>query len=292
MAAANWEQRGPFRDDGSRFIFAVRGGLSMPRANMQNDLGTMNVGIWEDGNGNLAYAPGSTGSWSQIGHVNFGDLDMTANFTEMSLAYGMSVGVVMANNTNIRFEIDWLRIEESQFSTNPLFSGDVTTSLGVVHNPVAAARASMQTDIVSAFVYYDFFNGRIRPQTGLIPYIGFGLGFARNESLLMLSDPYGDFAGDPVMGDFGVQVGDQVNFFTSTTNNRNYALSVALGAAYAISQNIYFDFGARASYVPNVRFALNNSLDPTPVAGYREMDIFSARDVVFLNVFAGLRFEF
>ena len=298
LAAANWEQRGPFRDDGSRFVVSVRGGLSMPQTTMRNDLGDMIVGIWDHGGGSLAYVPVDPNDLSVgfVTDVNFGNLGMTTDFTEMSLVYGISVGVVMAGNTNVRFELDWLRIEESQLSANPLFSGDVDTSLGTIHNAVAAARASMQTDIISAFVYYDFFEGRIRPTKGLIPYIGLGLGFVRSESILMLSDPYGDFAGDPMFTDFGNQIGDQVRFFTSETNNRNYALSAAIGAAYGLGQNIYFDIGARASYVPSVRFALNNSRDATALqpggVGYREMDMFSARDMIFLNVFAGLRFEF
>jgi len=295
LLLANWEPRGPYRDDGSRFVISVRGGVAMPLATMRNDLGDMLVGIYEQ-DGGVTYAPDTSNPvdnpFDLIGTVDLGTLNMNGNFNQVSLAYGLSAGVVMTGNTNIRFEADWLRIEESSFSSNPLFYGDVDTTLGVVSNAVASARASMNSDIISAFVYYDFFEGRLRPEQGFIPYVGLGLGYASTKSVLMLSDPYGDFSGDVVMGNFGEQTGQIIDFYTSKTNNRNVALSAAIGGAYGLGQNVYFDIGARASYVPSVRFALNNVRDTKPNAGFKEMDIFSVRNLIFLNAYAGLRFEF
>lgn len=288
-AYANWEPR-PFRDDGSRFIISVRAGLANPFANMQNDLGMMNVPWCIGPGGNTLVACDATYT-DVAGIVNYGGLGVNAQYNEVSFAFGAAIGFALPNRSNVRLELDWLRIAESGFSANPLFSGTFSTDLGPAYMPVAGARATVTSDIVSAFVYYDFFEGNIRPTEGFIPYIGFGLGFASSQSILMLGDTYGDLSGDLSFGIFGEQQGNVFEFFTSETNNNNYALSFAIGFAYGLGDGIYFDVGARASYIPRIRFALNNAAADNPNF-YRERDIFSANDIIFLTAYAGLRFEF
>jgi len=223
--------------------------------------------------------------------VDLGAFPLTKEYKDFAFAGGASIGMAIEHSPNVRLELDWLHIAESRFDADPLFEGEENLPvLGWYVYPVLSAASSVQTDVVSAFVYYDFFNGQRKPPRTMIPYVGAGIGFATSATILTLADKYDDFANDPDMHGF-LEDGSSMNYYTSKTETNNIALSAAIGAAYGIGEGIYFDVGARASWVPKIRWALNNEAKEDKITS-KERSIFSAENIVFVNIYAGLRFEF
>ena len=313
-AAANWEPGGGFTDDGTRVTIGFRGGVARPvTATMQNDLGAFFVGYSGNGEG---YFPndncsGLPGACLPMGIVDLGRLPVAKEFDSNSFTGGMSVGMRLGGKPNIRAEIDWTRISEANFNARPLFSdnilmmypvldgGNLVSAPSVVTFHVGGARTSVSTDIISAMVYYDFFDGVRKPLGTMIPYVGLGFGYGISTTVLQLSDPYADLSGDLQMQDFGtcrtVQGITICDFYTSETDTNNFVLAGAVGFSYGIERGIFFDLGARAVYIPRISWALNNGLVanvPNSTTTSKERDIFSANNVVYMSIYAGLRFEF
>jgi len=143
------------------------------------------------------------------------------------------------------------------------------------------------TDIISVMAYYDFFDGLKKPIRKMIPYIGFGFGYADTQTVMNLADPWGDLSGVEDLTNFGtVNSNGVLQFYRSTTSTTNVAGVAALGFSVGINENLYMDFGLRASYLPRVKYTLTNSDDT------RHLDWFSAKNVIYANVMFGLRAEF
>jgi len=284
-AHANWESGDVYYDDGARLVVGVRGGMALPFANMKNDL-TMSAYFCANGK-----PLGDPDCDTQTTEIELGALPVAKKYDDSSFAGGAAVGMVVPHNPNLRLELDWLHIAESRFDANPLFSGEVTLPAhGKVTYPVGAATSRVQTDVVSAFMYYDFFDGRQKPAGTVIPYVGVGIGYATSATILALADAYSDFGGDPMMDEFS-ESGTLIDYYSSRTESNNFALSLAFGAAYGIGDGMYIDVGARGSLIPRIRWALNNEADAS--AGTpKEYGVFSAENIAFVNVYAGLRFEF
>jgi hypothetical protein len=297
-ARANWEYGvaggGRYDDDGARLSIAFRGGISMPFASVQNDLGSIVINYWTSGG--QAYTGdntcGGASPCDYFGRVDLGKLPATNNYDSFAWVGGAAVGMTVGGSPNLRIEMDWLHIAEANYNANPLFAGNVEMAPGIVmENAVASARSTVATDIVSAMFYYDFFGGMAKPARSVIPYVGAGLGYATSTTVLTLTDNYGDLSPDVSFGDFGNQNGVIIDFYTSQAQTNNFALSVAAGFAYGIDDGVFFDFGARASFVPKIRWALNNGADSNATTS-KERDIFSAGNIIFVNAYAGVRFEF
>jgi hypothetical protein len=295
-ARANWEYGGGYHDDGERFTVSVRGGVAMPFAKMKNNLGGMLADYYTDGAGNvydsLKCPGGDCSSLTYIGRVNLGDLPVAKKYDSFSWAGGASVGMTVAGNSGWRAELDWLHISESDYSANPLFAGDVEMTIGIVPQAVAGAQTTVSTDVISAMIYYDFFGGSAKPAETVIPYIGLGLGYATSTAALALSDNYGDLMNDlTICENFGKQAGLVCDYYASSTDTSGFSISGAVGFSYGIEEGVFLDIGARATFVPKIKWALNNSAD-TAAATVKEREIFSATNVVFTSVYAGVRFEF
>jgi hypothetical protein len=302
-AHANWEYGGGYYDDGARMTISIRGGVAMPFAKMQNDLGGLPINYYSDvGSGGSSIVDelycldpdNDCTGYDWIGTVDVGALPVAKKYDSFSWAGGAAVGMTISGSPNWRVELDWLHIAESDYSADPLFKGDAETTLGPMENKVATAHATASTDVISAMFYYDFFSG-FRKQIGaMIPYIGFGLGYATSATVLALTDTYGDFQNDITLCEnFGAQSGGVCNYYTSETETNSFALSGAIGMSYGIDEGFFFDIGARVSFVPKIKWSLNNDADTDPSAiKPKERDIFSAANVMFTSVYAGIRFEF
>jgi hypothetical protein len=297
-ARSNWEY-GSYYDDGSRLTFAFRGGGAMPFASMKNNLGSIQISYWTDGskiyNDGQACIDGG-GTCSLMGQVDLEKLPAAKKYSSYSWAGGVSIGVTIDGAPNVRAEVDWLRISEADYNASPLFAGDIDMGGGnIVPNAVAAVRSTVSTDVISAMIYYDFFEGTKKPAGITIPYIGAGLGYASSMTLLSLTDDFGDLSSDLTMQYFGncQAVGDltMCDFYTSETQTNNFALSAAIGFSYGIEEGVFFDMGARASFIPKIRWALNNIADENG-GGNKERDVFSASNIIFMNLYIGIRFEF
>lgn len=297
LAHANWEYSGGYGDDGGRLTFSVRAGVASPiSATMQNDLGQVPTYYYTDNvnqiyvNDHLCGDIDGLTPCNLLANADLGKLPVAKEYSEMSFAGGAALGVVLAGNPNIRLELDWLHISKSTYSADPLFQGEIETALGTIPNLIASARGTSSTDVISAMFYYDFFTGYEKPERTLIPYVGLGLGYAVTTTTLELTDAYRDLNNVTFDG-FGIQTAaGTIDFFTSENETGNFALSGALGFSYGIQHGIFFDIGARASYTPRIVWALNNKAHPDQ--NQKSHNIFSANDVVFVNIYAGMRFEF
>jgi hypothetical protein len=296
FATANWEYGDGAAGGGGRMTVSVRGGVAMPFASMKSELGGVTLLYYTDGsvlyNNNTCGGGGCTPT-TPVAEADLGKMPLAKKYDSFSWAGGAGVGFVPDGRPNVRMELDWLHISETDYDSNPLFLDELTiTGLGTYPNPVAAAKSTVSTDVVSAMIYYDFFAGPRRPAGQAVPYVGAGLGYATSTSVLALSDSYGDLQADiSICSDFGEQVGGLCQYYTSTTHTNNFAVSAAAGVSYGLDEGVFLDFGARASYVPRIRWGLNNDGNENATTP-KNRDMFSARDVVFLNVYAGVRFEF
>jgi opacity protein-like surface antigen len=137
--------------------------------------------------------------------------------------------------------------------------------------------------------FYDFFNGTFFPIKKIIPYIGFGLGYADTLTELNLSDPYGDLLQNLELaqyGDTNSASGSIISFYPSQRHTSNIAGLLSVGLSYALNTNMHFDFGVRMMYLPRVKWGLTNADDT------RHREFFSAKNLIYTNVMAAIRFEF
>ena len=305
-AHANWEYEsdyvagGFYSDDGARFVLSVRGGASYGMGKIKNDIGELSPGYYydsstgvviTDGYYHLSCSGGCTG-YEFAGYGNIGKLHAKQDYKKLSFATGISVGWVIPNSSNWRLEIGWDKMAKVDYNTSPLFEGDITLSGGVldgqsINVQSGSVQSKVETDVISAMAFYDFFDGMEKPLHTMIPYVGVGVGYANSKTELQLTDSYGDLSLSTELFPFGTGGGDTaLEFNKSTTSTSNIAGVLALGFSYGIVDKMFLDFGARFMYVPQIKWTLSDENDS------RHRDWFSAKNVIYANVMLGLRFEF
>lgn len=311
-ANANWQYnyqntgRGVYTDDGSRFSLSFRGGLSSISAKITNELGSLVPGPYYVENATglamteayyILYIVPSDGfnpaNYTSVGQIDIAELPAAKKIGTYSFATAVSAGWSLPNNPQWRLEVGWDHISESEYNQSPLFDGVVESSTGdMIHVLSGGVNSTMTTDIVSAMAYYDFFSGLVKPTNQLIPYIGFGAGYADTRTVLNLTDLYGDLSGDASMQEYGVYPGYGVlNYYQSKTTTANIAGVLAAGFSYGLDTDLFLDFGVRLTYLPQIKWALNNA-ENAAATSLKSKDIFSADGVMFTNVLLGIRFEF
>ena len=298
--AANWQYDGTYigdgwyNDDGARFVISVRGGMSFGSAKIQNDVGALTSEFYySPSTGDVIskqYYDSLTnkGDFTNAGVGEIGDLPAKKNFSEVAFAAGASIGWTLPNHPQWRLELGWDHISESEYNSSPLFEGDLLLTSGIsIFAQSGAVQSTITTDIVSAMAFYDFFDGLQKPLQTVIPYVGFGVGYADSKTVLNLSDLYGDLSTSVDLQNFGkLDSYDVLQFYRSEHSSSNIAGVVAAGMSYGITQTMFLDFGARVAYVPRVKWVLTNSDDT------RTRDWYSAKNLIYANIMLGLRFEF
>lgn len=307
-AMADWQYSGIYvgdgwyEDDGSRFIISARGGASFGMGAIENNIGAATAGYYVDESASVI-APegqcliyGTCDGWTYAGYAELGKLPAAKEFESFSFAAGASVGWTIPNRPQWRLEAGWDHIAESDYNSSPMFQGEVELIGGDIDGVVAditsgSVHSKITTDIISVMAFYDFFDGVQKPSRDIIPYIGFGIGYADTKTVLNLADPYGDIRFQDEFKDYGDVV--EVNgipmvdsFYRSEHNTSNVAGLLALGLSYGITETLFMDFGVRAAYLPRVKWELTNADDT------RQREFFSAENMIYINALLGLRFEF
>ena len=307
-AGANWEYpgyyvgEGAYTDDGSRFIVSVRGGASVGMGTIKNEIGELTPLYYMSPDGSVIMSDlgyyqctdrGQCADYIPAGYVNLGDLPATKDFESFGFAAGASLGWTIPNSPQWRIELGWDHIAESEYNASPFIEGEAPLFGGSVSDVTAvissgAVQSKVVTDIISVMAFYDFFDGIQKPTRTVIPYIGFGVGYADIKTTLQLSDPYGDLSGIYELLPYGVKEQDDsvIQFYRSELSSANIAGVLALGLSYGITENMFFDIGARVAYIPRIRWALSNE----DASQYR--DWFSAENAIYANIMLSLRFEF
>lgn len=293
---------GYYRDDGSRFVVNLRGGLAMSNAKMKNEIGSLySTYMVNSTTGSVvSYLSwendGNPTGYSVAGQGNLGTLPLNGDFKNNVFTAGGSVGFVFPNHTQWRLQADYDYISESEYNKTPLLHGDlalVDGTVSVANVSSASAKSTVSTDVVSAVLYYDFFEGKTKPLNKLIPYVGFGLGYAVSHTTLSLYDIYGDLSYDDSLRDFGtVNSSTYIIKFDNPTEtdkypaSNNIAVVGAIGASYGIADKTFVDFGVRLMYLPKITWNIAND------EGTKHREWFSAEKVLYTNLMVGLRFEF
>ena len=305
-ARANWEYpgyyvgEGAYTDDGSRFIVSVRGGASVGMGTIKNEIGELTPLYYMSPDGSVIMSElgyyqctdrGQCADYIPAGYVNLGDLPATKDFESFGFAAGASLGWTIPNSPQWRIELGWDHISESEYNASPFIEGEAPLFGGSVSDVTAvissgAVQSKVVTDIISVMAFYDFFDGIQKPTRTVIPYIGFGVGYADIKPTLQLSD--GDLSGIYELLPYGVKEQDDsvIQFYRSELSSANIAGVLALGLSYGITENMFFDIGARVAYIPRIRWALSNE----DASQYR--DWFSAENAIYANIMLSLRFEF
>jgi len=306
-ANANWEYSGTYlgdgvyHDDGSRFVMSVRGGASLGFASIKNEVGSLTTEYYVNPADGMvisaAYydacvAGGGCAGFAYAGIGDLADVSPAKDFSEFAFAAGASLGWTIPNRPQWRIEVGWDHVTEMEYNESPLFEGDLTLAGGDIEGIVitaqsGSAQSKVSTDIISAMAFYDFFDGMYKPLRKVIPYVGFGIGYADTETTLNLSDLYGDLSTSVDLQNFG-EADDYgvVQFYRSKTSSSNIAGVLAAGISYGVTESMFLDFGARVSYIPKIKWALENADNS------RKRDWFSAENMIYANIMLGLRFEF
>ncbi len=304
-AQANWQYQKNtntdsawYYDDGSRLTLSFRGGAAMGSAGIQNDIGALTVGYWQNpGTGEIVsdlyysacVTAGGCAGFTDMGTGNIGTLSAANEFSSFSFAGGVGLGWTIPNSPQFRIEAGWDTITESEYNATPLFEGDLTLTGTSTTIPVqsGAGTSTVSTTVISVVGYYDFFDGVEKPLKTFIPYFGIGAGYADSITELILSDLYGDLSSDVDLENYGEPNAYGVlQFEKSTKNSINVAGIGAVGFSYGIMENTYIDFGVRVMYIPKVEWSLVNTETE------KERDWFSATDMLYTNFMFGVRFEF
>lgn len=310
-AMANWEHYNGYSgswydDDGARFIISVRGGMAWGNSKIQNDAGALTTSYYYDQTHNILvssvyYAtcdqypdkcPGFVASdYEYAGYAALGDLDAPENFNRVSFAAGASLGWTIPNSPRWRMELGWDHISEAEYNTSPLFSGNLALQGGdisgiEIDQESGAVQSKVTSDIFSAMVFYDFFDGMVKPLNKVIPYIGFGLGYVDSATELELADIYGDLSEVRDLGIYAENDDGVYKFYKSTDNSNSIAGIGSLGISYGITDKVYLDAGIRVMYIPKIRWTLSNA------DGSKHRDWFSAKNMIYTNAMVGIRFEF
>jgi len=295
---------GYYTDDGSRFVMGVRGGLSIANAKIQNDMGSLDGYYYvNETNGDVisqlawvAAGQPEDGYW-YAGYGDLSSLPAKKDFSKTAFAAGASIGFTIPYHPQWRLEAGYDHVAETDYNQIPLFEGDLNVSGGdigdaIVHVRSGGATATISTDVLSAMAYYDFFEGNQKAVNQVIPYIGFGLGYASSKTTLKLTDVYGELSTNSDLQNYGSADSDGVIQFVPPTDKSKYPTSTniamvgALGMAYGITRYTFLDFNARLMYIPKISWELTNS------DGSLHREWFSAKDMIYTNLMVGLRFEF
>lgn len=305
-AMAGWQydgyrtNDGYYTDDGLRFTLGFRGGFAFADARMKNEIGSLYAGYWiNNTNGEIVSDLNYTNAnepegFSEAGYGDIGALPMRENFKKNSFVAGASVGFTLPQHPQWRLEATYDYIAETEYNQTPLLEGPLTLSTGMTVNVRStSARSTITTDVVSAMVYYDFFEGREKRLSQFIPYVGFGLGYAVSKTVLHLSDIYGDLSGDDDLQNYGEA--DSVSHvlrFYNPSDARDYPASTniavvgALGFSYGIAKSTFLDVGLRLMYIPKITWSIANN------DGSKHREWFSAENMMYTDFMLGVRFEF
>lgn len=304
-ANANWQYPGNYvgdgwyQDDGSRFVLSFRGGASIMNGSISNDVNSLTSNYYISTVDGVVVSDGYYNSLTSTmqddyTHAGFGDiakLPAAKKLSNFSFAAGASVGWTVQNAPQWRIELGWDHISETEYNAAPLFSGDLTLEGGSTPVNVkvtsGGVNSTVNTDIISAMAFYDFFDGLQKPLHQAIPYIGFGMGYADIKTITNLSDLNGDLSYSEDLLKYG-ELNDYhvLQFYKSEKNTSNVAGVIAAGFSYGLADNMFLDLGARVMYVPKIKWALSNS------DGTKTRDWFSAKNVLYTNIMVGIRFEF
>ena len=297
VAFANWQYDDgygyPSNDDGSRVSVSFRGGASFAISKIKNEVGSVVYSYCVDPDTGAVFPTDATGGCGSdsgavyAGTGSIGSLD-AERLMEVGFSAGASIGWILPDTPQWRLELGWDHFSKVDYNKSPLFSGNMPLSEGYsVHIDSGSVQSTMTTDIISIMAFYDFFDGLQKPIRTMVPYIGLGFGYADTQTVMNLADPWGDLSEVEDLTNFGTVNGNGVlQFNRSTTNTTNVAGVAALGFSYGINENLFIDFGLRASYLPKVKYTLVNSDDT------RRLDWFSAKNLIYANVMFGLRVEF
>lgn len=302
-AHANWQYDGEyigdgwFSDDGSRFVISARGGMSFGTAKIKNDVGELTPAYYMESGGApfpevVCVRAGGCSGYTFAGYANLGNLPVRDDKLDaFAFAAGASVGWTLPNRPQWRLELGWDHISKSEYNKSPFLEGETTLFDGAYTSPVIVSSGAVQsditTDVISAMAFYDFFDGLQKPLQTVIPYVGFGIGYADVQTVLNLSDPYGDLSGVYVLQEFSKPDDNGVfQFYRAEKSNSTVAAILAAGVSYGLADSTFLDFGVRAMYIPKVEWQLTNSDDT------KHRDWFSAKSLIYTNVMVGLRFEF
>jgi len=308
-AFAGWEYNGYYindgyyNDDGMRFVIGAHGGLSWANAKMKNDIGNLDGYYYINPSTgtavSLSYFGDSTDAanegFTAIAVGNIGDLPIKEKFSKLAFTAGGSIGFTIPYYPQWRLEAGYDHIAETEYNHVPLLDGNLKVAgdfNGVVHLSSTGVASTISTDIISVVAYYDFFDGNQKPLNQIIPYIGLGLGYATSKTTLKLSDIYGDLSTSSDLTNYGTPDSNGIIRFEPPTDKSKYPESEniaaigALGVSYGISKYTFFDFGARIMYVPKITWQFVNS------DASQHRDWFSAEDMIYTDLVAGVRFEF
>ena len=308
-AQANWEYGGRGGrdlwngDDGMRFILSVSGGAAYGRANIVNEIGGLTGRYMRDiTTGEIVTMAWYEASWEQVdpdqtlyedaGYGRLGNLPAAKDYSEVSVAAGFSAGFTMPDVPQWRVEFGFDHISESDYNQNPLFEGNLELSSGYsVDAQSGGIQSSLASDIYSAMVFYDFFDGLHKPIKTMIPYIGVGAGYADTKTVLQLTDSYGDLSDVYELQNFGI-VDDAgvIQFNKSETRTSNLVPIGAVGISYGLNDRMFLDAGLRAMYVSKIKWQLTNA--ESGASAEKRRDWFSAEKMVYVNAMIGLRVEF
>lgn len=306
-ASADWQYPGTYigdgwyADDGSRFVLSVRGGASFGMGAIKNDMGAITNEYYVSPDGStvvsatyydMCTTDGGCDGYKYAGYATLDGLSADKEFDSFSFAFGASLGWTLPDTPQWRIEAGWDHITKSDYNASPMFTGDLTLTGGTVPNMTigvesSAVNSHITTDVISVMAFYDFYDGLYKPLRQMIPYVGFGIGYADSKTVLNLSDPYGDLSAQIDLRQYG-ELDDYgvVHFYTSERNTSNVAGLFAVGASYGISEQTFLDFGIRAMYIPRVKWELST------VDGGKHREWFSAENLFYINAMLGLRFEF
>lgn len=299
---ANWEYAGYYSgnawyaDDGSRFVFSARGGASFGMGKIENNIGavfidyyivpdTAQVVPWGQ-----CFVNGGCDGLEMAGYGNLSQLPATDDFRTFSFAGGASIGLTLPNRPQWRVEAGWDHIDETEYNSSPMFSGDLHLTDGAwssAYIESGSVNSRVTTDVISLMFFHDFFDGMEKPMNQFIPYIGFGAGYGDTKTVLNFFDPYGDISAQQEFSQYGEP--DSYNltqFYLSEYNTSNFVGLLAGGFSYGIAQNAFLDIGARAMYLPSIKWKLSNE------DGSKHRDLFESKNVIYLNLMLGIRFEF
>lgn len=308
-AFAGWQNEGYYIndsyyvDDGSRFVIGFRGGVSWARAKMKNEMGTLGASYYRDTRNDtfitelgyqniIASLPaGETDPYEPAGVGDVAALPVRKDFSKMAFTAGGSIGFTLPYRPQWRLEAGFDHISETDYNETPFLEGDIYLSEGYsAHVFSSGVTSTITTDIISVMAFYDFFEGNQKKLDTIIPYLGFGVGYASSKTTLKLTDIYGDLSKDSDLQNYGTvdDTSDVIQFADPADNeaptSSNVALVGSLGASYGISAYTFLDFNFRLTYVPKITWELVN--------GSAHRDWFAAKDMLYSNFMIGLRFEF
>ncbi len=308
-AFAGWQydgyyiKDGYYTDDGSRFTISLRGGLSLANAKVENKVGNLDgyyyINPTSGAAVSLRYFSDATDAanngFTDIAVGNIGSLPAKNNFSKTAFTAGASLGFTVPNHPQWRLEAGYDYISETEYNEVPLLEGTMQVRgeyNGTIHVSSSGVTSTVSTDVISAMVYYDFFDGNKKQLNQIIPYIGLGAGYASSKTTMKLSDIYGDLSTDSDMLNYGTPDTDGIIQFNPPSDISKYPTSTnvaaigAIGAAYGISEYTFLDFGVRVMYIPTIKWNLVSN------DGTQHREWFNAKDMIYTNFMLGLRFEF